>query len=131
MNDKLKELLNPTVAGVCRDCEDELKDKMKCSMCGKDLYPYEGKVYECPICGNLYCSECWDRMEGKDVHRGTIKIWFEKRNYGFIKSGKFREDIFVHADDTPFTPREGEKVEFEVENTKRGLRARKIRRLNG
>jgi len=129
MNDRLRELLNPTVAGVCRDCEDELKDKMKCGMCGRDLFSYEGKVYECPICGNFYCSECWDKMEGKETYTGTVKIWFERRNYGFIKSRKFKEDIFIHADDASFVPGGGEKVKFEVENTERGPRARKVRKI--
>jgi len=127
MNDRLRELLNPVV-GLCRDCEEEIKDKMKCSMCGKDLFSYEGKVYECPICGNFYCSECWEKMEGHEIYRGVIKRWFEKRNYGFIKSKKFRKDVFIHADDADFVPEVGEKVEFEVEDTDRGPRARKIRK---
>ncbi len=125
MNNKLRDLLNPAVV-VCGECTDELREYMKCSMCEKDLVSYEGKVYECPICGNLYCSECWNKLEGNEVHRGTIKIWFEKRNYGFIKSKKFKDDIFIHADDANFTPKEREKVEFEIEITKRGPRARKI-----
>ncbi len=128
MNDRLRELLNPVVE-VCGECTEELKGYMKCGMCGRDLYSYEGKIYECPICGNFYCSECWNKMEGHEIYTGTIKTWFEKRNYGFIKSKKFREDIFIHADDAAFRPEEGEKVEFEVENTKRGPRARKIRKI--
>ncbi len=67
-------------------------------------------------------------MEGHEIYKGVIKRWFEKRNYGFIKSKKFRKDVFIHADDADFIPEVGEKVEFEVEDTDRGPRARKIRK---
>ncbi|MEA2054808.1 MAG: cold shock domain-containing protein [Candidatus Thermoplasmatota archaeon] len=127
MNDKLRELLSPDT-GICKGCADELKDEMKCCMCGRNLLSYKGKVFECPVCKNFYCSECWDEMEGKEIYKGTIKTWFDKRNYGFIKSRKLEDDIFIHADDTDFTPEEGEKVEFEIEKTKKGPRARKIRK---
>jgi hypothetical protein len=28
---------------------------------------YTDMVYECPICSQLYCEECWKKKEG-DVH---------------------------------------------------------------
>ncbi len=55
-----------------------------------------GKIYECPLCEKFYCEECWDEY-GEKKFKGKIKVWFEKRNYGFIQSKKLRKDIFCTA----------------------------------
>ncbi|KAA0003785.1 MAG: cold shock domain-containing protein [Thermoplasmata archaeon] len=125
MNEEIKKILKPD-EGICKDCVEEIK-KIECASCKKNLFSYKGKIYECPLCEQLYCEECWQKFEEKKKFKGKIKVWFEKRNYGFIKSGVFKQDIFFHKSDANFVPEEGQTVEFDVEETKKGYRARNVR----
>ena len=58
--------------------------------------------------------------------------WFNnKKGYGFIINPNINEeDIFIHYTDIEKdgykTIKEGESVEFEIENTNRGLKAKHI-----
>jgi len=126
MDDKVRRFLNPAEA-CCPECTDELREAMVCGRCGKNLYGYPGPVYECPLCEAFYCRECWGKTGEGERFTGKITTWFSRRNYGFIRSRRFSDDIFVHADDLDFDPLEGKKVSFEVEETSKGLRARRIR----
>lgn len=54
--------------------------------------------------------------------RGTIKMWNDKRGFGFIRRND-GDDVFVHAtavhgvhEDPPFV---GDSVEFEIETSPR------------
>lgn len=64
--------------------------------------------------------------------RGKVKWFNDSKGYGFIapESGG---DVFVHFTaiqmDGFKTLREGEDVEFEVENRDRGMHARNVTRL--
>jgi len=62
--EKIRNLLTPDVL-VCRDCRERYKEDVSCSVCGKNMLDpsYKGMVYECPVCGKLYCEECWNKME--------------------------------------------------------------------
>lgn len=57
--------------------------------------------------------------------KGTVKRWLSGRGYGFIRPEGAREDVFVHSSELRGATylREGEKVEFEIEDTPRGPRA--------
>lgn len=62
---------------------------------------------------------------------GTVK-WFNlKKRYGFIER-EDGEDVFVHLNDIEDdeTLEEGEEVEFEVEETDRGLKAINVKKLS-
>lgn len=126
MEDKVRRFLNPAEE-FCPDCIHELRNIMVCGRCRKNLYGYGGQVYECPLCEDMYCQECWEEMEGGKRFTGTITTWFSRRRYGFLRSRRFDDDIFLHADDLDFEPCEGKKVSFQVEETSKGLRARRIR----
>jgi CspA family cold shock protein len=62
--------------------------------------------------------------------RGTVK-WFDpNRGYGFIKPEK-GEDLFVHSsalqDSSGGSLQEGQAVEFDVEQGRKGLQATNVR----
>ena len=60
---------------------------------------------------------------------GTVKRWVEGRGYGFIEPDEGGDDIFVHNTDLDGTYMlmQGQKVEFDVENTPKGPRARNVK----
>ena len=65
--------------------------------------------------------------------KGIIKRWLDARGFGFLKSDKESDDIFVHissfnASDY-YLIREGLEVEFDVKKTYKGLEAENIRIL--
>lgn len=60
--------------------------------------------------------------------KGTVKRWLLGRGYGFIQPDEGEKDIFVHYSDIEGESelKEGQRVEFEVEDTYRGPRAVKV-----
>jgi CspA family cold shock protein len=57
--------------------------------------------------------------------KGTVKKWLEYRGFGFINVEDSEDDVFVHHTELKDTSSlmNGQKVEFEVENTPKGPRA--------
>lgn len=63
--------------------------------------------------------------------KGKVKWYSAKKGYGFIKC-EDKRDVFVHRNDLPFWTiylETGDKVEFEIVETKRGLQAINIKIL--
>ena len=65
--------------------------------------------------------------------KGTVKWYNFRKNYGFIL-GEDEKEVFVHQsaidDDTKFL-KEGDDVEYEVEETERGLNAKNVKKIEG
>ena len=62
--------------------------------------------------------------------KGTVK-WFNSfKGYGFI-SGEDEKDVFVHKNSLPNGTHinEGDKVEYNVQETDRGLNAVEVKKL--
>jgi CspA family cold shock protein len=54
---------------------------------------------------------------------GTVKFFNETKGFGFITPNSGGQDIFVHSTGLIDEIRENDKVEFEVENGRKGLNA--------
>jgi cold shock protein len=66
--------------------------------------------------------------------KGTIRRLLEQRGFGFIQSGGGRS-VFFHRSEVHHVPfwelQEGQVVEFVVENTPQGPKARQVRVIGG
>jgi CspA family cold shock protein len=62
--------------------------------------------------------------------KGTVKWYSGRKGYGFIQ-GEDGKDVFVHRSALPIGTilNEGDQVEFSVEESDRGPKAVRIRRL--
>jgi CspA family cold shock protein len=54
---------------------------------------------------------------------GTVKFFNETKGFGFITPSNGGQDVFVHSTGLIDEIRENDKVEFEVENGRKGLNA--------
>ncbi len=63
---------------------------------------------------------------------GKVKFFNESKGFGFIKVEGTNEEIFVHANglvDKNEKITENDQVQFEVENTKKGLNAIMVEKI--
>jgi len=62
--------------------------------------------------------------------KGTIKWYNARKGYGFI-TGEDDKEVFVHRSAVPtgIFLDEGDKVEYEVEDTERGQSAKDVKKL--
>lgn len=64
--------------------------------------------------------------------KGTVKMFNKEKGFGFIRA-EDGSDVFFHYSalvmDGYKTAAEGEKVEFDVENSERGLRASNVKKI--
>ncbi|QZE14066.1 cold-shock protein [Halosquirtibacter laminarini] len=64
------------------------------------------------------------------MQEGTVKFFNETKGFGFIKSSESGEDIFVHVSGLIDDIREDDKVEFEVQQGRKGLNAVNVKVIN-
>ena len=58
---------------------------------------------------------------------GTVKFFKETKGFGFIKEDDSAQDHFVHVSGLVDEIREGDLVEFELEEGRRGVNAVNVR----
>lgn len=61
------------------------------------------------------------------MNKGTVKFYNEAKGFGFITEEGSGVEHFVHASGVLEQIREGDTVEFELENGKKGLNAVRVR----
>jgi len=69
------------------------------------------------------------------MQRGTVKWFSSEKGYGFIKPQDGGQDVFVHRNnvsgmDWEDSLRDGESVEYDTEQTPKGLSAINVQRTN-
>ncbi len=58
---------------------------------------------------------------------GTVRFFHDRKGYGFIETDAMDDDVFFHVDDIDGPePREGQEVEFDIEQAPRGPRAKNV-----
>lgn len=61
---------------------------------------------------------------------GMVKFFNRQKGYGFIESQNDSKDVFVHATNIEDHIKKGDKVEFELDYSKKGLEAKNVKVLN-
>lgn len=61
------------------------------------------------------------------MNKGTVKFFNEAKGFGFIETEESEKDHFVHASGLIDEIRDGDQVEFELEEGKKGLAAAQVR----
>lgn len=60
------------------------------------------------------------------MNKGTVKFFNEAKGFGFILEDETEQEHFVHISGLVDEIREGDKVEFDLEEGKKGLNAVKV-----
>ena len=63
------------------------------------------------------------------MKEGVVKFFNEEKGFGFIIMDETGEDIFVHISGTVDEIRENDRVQFAVEEGRKGLNAVNVRRV--
>ena len=63
------------------------------------------------------------------MNKGTVKFFNDTKGFGFIKEDDSNKEHFVHVSGLIDDIREGDAVEFELKDGKKGLNAINVRVL--
>lgn len=72
-------------------------------------------------------------LKTKNKHKmkqGTVKFFNDQKGFGFITPDDSSKDVFVHVNGLINEIRENDKVEFEVEEGKKGPNAINVKVIN-
>jgi CspA family cold shock protein len=56
-------------------------------------------------------------------NQGTVKFFNSEKGFGFIKENDSNKEIFVHVSGLSQDVKEGDQVEYDVQDGKKGLNA--------
>lgn len=62
------------------------------------------------------------------MNTGTVKFFNESKGFGFIVDADSNKDYFVHVTGLIDKVKEGDRVEFELQEGKKGLNAINVKR---
>jgi CspA family cold shock protein len=62
-------------------------------------------------------------------HTGTVKFFNEDKGFGFIKHDDSAQETFVHANGLIDQIEKNDRVEFDVQEGKRGMNAVNVKRI--
>jgi CspA family cold shock protein len=62
---------------------------------------------------------------------GKIKSFNSRKGYGFIQSKLTTKDVFVHISELKDKVSQGDRVQFQLQFSEKGLHAENVRLLNG
>ncbi len=63
------------------------------------------------------------------MNKGTVKFFNETKGFGFISEDESSKEYFVHVSGLVDEIREGDSVEFELEEGRKGLNATNVKVL--
>lgn len=63
------------------------------------------------------------------MKKGTVKFFNESKGFGFIIDDETKQDYFVHISGLIDEVREGDAVEFDLKEGRKGLNAVEVRAL--
>jgi cold shock protein len=63
------------------------------------------------------------------MNKGTVKFFNETKGFGFISEDDSKTEYFVHASGLVDEIREGDSVEFELKEGKKGLNAVNVKTI--
>ena len=62
------------------------------------------------------------------MHTGTVKFFNDAKGFGFISDDETQKEYFVHVSGLIDKIKEGDTVQFELEEGRKGLNAVKVKR---
>jgi CspA family cold shock protein len=65
-----------------------------------------------------------------DKFQGTVKFFNETKGYGFIKHDESNKETFVHVNGLIHEIQADDRVEFEVQDGRKGPNAVNVRRID-
>jgi len=63
------------------------------------------------------------------MKKGTVKFFNETKGFGFITEEVSGEDYFVHSTGLSNPIKDGDKVEFELQEGQRGMQAKNVKTI--
>lgn len=63
------------------------------------------------------------------MNKGTVKFFNETKGFGFVIDNESKEEYFVHVTGLIDEVQEGDEVEFELKDGKKGLNAINVKVL--
>jgi cold shock protein len=64
-----------------------------------------------------------------DKNQGTVKFFNSEKGFGFIKHDDSNKETFVHASGLIDQVAEGDKVEFDLQEGKKGMNAVNVKKI--
>ena len=63
------------------------------------------------------------------MNNGTVKFYNDSKGFGFIKDSESNEEYFVHVTGIIDDIRDGDEVEYELKEGRKGMTAAQVRVL--